>query len=150
MPTFFRCRPHETLKQASGDVEDWQAGYRSDIHSLNRPHERRGRRAWGAYGHGQGLGARRSGHRENQHYQKVGYVFLIMLLKRGGGRGALMSCMDRSLLSVDPRIPTMPGWSTSGVHRPGRHCLHQARSAVTCSATRMKGTLHPIILRTAL
>ena len=29
----------------------------------------------------------------------------------------------------DFRIPTMPGRSTSGFHQPGRHCLHQARSA---------------------
>ena len=29
-------------------------------------------------------------------------------------------------------------------HRPGRHCLlHQARSAVRCWASRMKGELHP-------
>ena len=28
------------------------------------------------------------------------------------------------------RIPTMPGWSTSGFHRPGRHCLRQTRRAV--------------------
>ena len=25
----------------------------------------------------------------------------------------------------------------------GRHCLHQARSVVRCSASRMKGELHP-------
>ena len=33
----------------------------------------------------------------------------------------------------------MPGRSTSGFRRLGRHCLHQARSAVRCSASRMKG-----------
>ena len=48
-----------------------------------------------------------------------------------------------SRMTIDPRIPTMPGRSTSGFHRPGRHCLHQARSAVRCSASRMKGELHP-------
>ena len=31
----------------------------------------------------------------------------------------------------------MSGRSTSGFHQPGRHCLHQARSAVRCSASRM-------------
>ena len=31
----------------------------------------------------------------------------------------------------------------SGFHRPGSHCLHQARSAVRCSASRRKGELHP-------
>ena len=28
----------------------------------------------------------------------------------------------RSRITVDPRIPTMPGRSTSGFYRPGRHC----------------------------
>ena len=49
----------------------------------------------------------------------------------------------RSLMTIDLRIPTMPGRSTSGCHRPGRHCLHQARSAVWCRASRKKGELHP-------
>ena len=48
-----------------------------------------------------------------------------------------MSCM------VDYRIPVMPGRSASGFYRPGRHCLHQAPSAVWHSASRMKGELHP-------
>ena len=47
----------------------------------------------------------------------------------------------RSRTTISPRIPTMPGRSTSGFHQPGRHCLHQARSAVRCSASRMKGKL---------
>ena len=47
-------------------------------------------------------------------------------------------------MTIDPRIPTMPGRSTSGFHQPSRHCLHQARSTVRCSASRMKGgELHP-------
>ena len=33
-------------------------------------------------------------------------------------------------MTIDPRIPTMPGRSTSGFHQPGRHFLHHARSAV--------------------
>ena len=49
----------------------------------------------------------------------------------------------RSRMTVDPRIPTIPGRSTSGFHRPGRHCLHQTRSAVRCWASRMNGELHP-------
>ena len=49
----------------------------------------------------------------------------------------------RSRMTIDPRIPTMPGRSTSGFHQPGTHRLHQARSAVRCSASRMKGELHP-------
>ena len=49
----------------------------------------------------------------------------------------------RSRMSIDPRIPTMPGRRMPGFHRPGRHCLHQARSAVRCLVSRMKGELHP-------
>ena len=52
----------------------------------------------------------------------------------------------RSSKTIDPRIPTMTGWrgqSTWGFHRPGKHCLHQARSAVSYSASRMKSELHP-------
>ena len=63
----------------------------------------------------------------------------------GGGMGVcvLNLCMARSRMTIDPRIPTMPGRSTSGCHQLGRHCLHQARSAVRCSASRMEGELHP-------
>ena len=46
-------------------------------------------------------------------------------------------------MTIDPRIPTVPERSTAGFHRPGRHCLHQARIAVRCLASRMKGELHP-------
>ena len=42
---------------------------------------------------------------------------------------------SRSLKTIDPRIPTMPGRSTSGFHRPGRFRVHQARSAVRLSAS---------------
>ena len=38
-------------------------------------------------------------------------------------------------MTMDPRIPTTPRRSTSGFHQPGRYCLHQARSAVRCSAS---------------
>ena len=31
-----------------------------------------------------------------------------------------------SRMTIDPRIPTMPGRGTLGFHRPGRRCLHQA------------------------
>ena len=42
---------------------------------------------------------------------------------RGGGR---YSC--RTHMTIDPRIPTMPGWSTSGFHGPGRHkCAQSAK-----------------------
>ena len=49
----------------------------------------------------------------------------------------------RSRMTVDPRILTMPGRGTSGFRRPGRHCLHQAPTAVRNTANRMKGELHP-------
>ena len=57
--------------------------------------------------------------------------------------GCTHAMRGRSRVSMDPRIPIMPGRSTSGYRRPGRHCLHQARSAVRCWASRMKGELHP-------
>ena len=52
----------------------------------------------------------------------------------------------RSRMTKDPRIPTMPG-RQDGARRvftdQTRHSLHQARSAVRCSASRTKGELHP-------
>ena len=72
------------------------------------------------------------------------------ILKRDGGKKKLwIGCTmgggcthvihGRSRTTVDPRITTTPGRIASGFHGPGRHCLHQARSAVRCSAGRMKG-----------
>ena len=64
--------------------------------------------------------------------------------ERMGGVGECTQFVHgRSRMTIDPRIPTMPGRSMSGFHQPGRHCLHHARSAVRCSASRMKGELHP-------
>ena len=45
-----------------------------------------------------------------------------------GEGGYSIACMAVVVLTIDPRISTMPGRSTSGFHGPGRHCLHQARS----------------------
>ena len=60
----------------------------------------------------------------------------------GGGGPQLVH--GRSRTTIYPCISTVrPGRSTSGFHQPGIHCLHQARSAVSCSASRMKGDLHP-------
>ena len=51
--------------------------------------------------------------------------------KRSQDRGGCTQFVHgRSCMTIDPRIPTMPGRSTSGFHQTGRHCLHQARSAV--------------------
>ena len=40
---------------------------------------------------------------------------------------------------IDLRIHTIPGRSTSDFHQAGGHCLHQARSAVRCSASARGG-----------
>ena len=61
--------------------------------------------------------------------------------EEGGGGTHVMH--GRSRVAIDPRVPTMPGLSTSGFHRSGRHCLHQARIAVRCSPSHMMGELHP-------
>ena len=48
----------------------------------------------------------------------------------------------RSRMTIDPRMPTLPGRSTLGFHQPGRHCLHRAGSEhVGFSPTRQ--TLFP-------
>ena len=41
----------------------------------------------------------------------------------GGGRGCTQYVHGRSGMTIDPRIPTIPGRSTSRFHRPGRHLL---------------------------
>ena len=72
---------------------------------------------------------------------------------RGGeggrrGDGSTHIVHRRSRMTIALRIPTMPGRSPSRFHRPGRHCLHQARRVVRCSASRMK-RVSCILLRTA-
>ena len=52
----------------------------------------------------------------------------------------------RSRMTIDPRNPAVPGLSMSGFHRPGRHCLPLARSAVKCPVSRTKGELHHMLL----
>ena len=42
--------------------------------------------------------------------------------------GVLGIVHGRSRMAIGPRIPAVPGMSTSGFHRSSRHCLHQARS----------------------
>ena len=56
-----------------------------------------------------------------------------------GGPASSIFMHGRSRMTIDPRIPTMPGRSTPGFHQSGRHCLRQARGAVRCSASRLKG-----------
>ena len=68
----------------------------------------------------------------------------VAIIHLGAGWGGVLKFVHvRSRMAIGSRIPTMPGRSTSGFHQPGRHCLHQARSAVRCLASRMKGELHP-------
>ena len=54
--------------------------------------------------------------------------------RKGGEGGGVLDRRNvfdlmhgRSRMTVDPRIPTMPGRSMLGFHRPGKHCLHHAR-----------------------
>ena len=65
--------------------------------------------------------------------------------KEGRGGECTHVIHGRNRMTIDHRIPTMPRRSTSGSHRPGRHCLHQARSAVRCWASRRKGEPHPTL-----
>ena len=55
--------------------------------------------------------------------ENVGFPSTRQIMPEGGG-GVCAHLMHRR----DPRIPTrtMPGWSTSGFHRPGRHRVHQS------------------------
>ena len=50
-----------------------------------------------------------------------------------------MRAFHCSRMTIGPRIPAMPARSTLDSHRPGRHCLHLARSTVRCWARRIKG-----------
>ena len=59
------------------------------------------------------------------------------------GGGCTHAMHGHSRMTIDPCIPTMPGRSSLSFHRPGRHCLYQARSAESRSASCMKGELHP-------
>ena len=74
-------------------------------------------------------------------------VFLSLMSQerptQGGGGGTHHVMHGRSRMTIDPRIPPMPRQSTSGFHRPGRYCLHQARSSVRCWASSMEDEPHP-------
>ena len=59
------------------------------------------------------------------------------------GAGISQFVRSRTNMIVSPRISTVPGRSTSGVHQPGRHCLQQARSSVRCPSSCTKSGLHP-------
>ena len=69
---------------------------------------------------------------------------------RGEGRRGVVTkpCVAVVRRTRDPRIPATSKRSTSGFHQPGRHRVHQARSAVRCSASRVNGE-SCILLKTA-
>ena len=54
------------------------------------------------------------------------FAWLVCWLVGWGGAEVFDIMHGRSRTTMDPRIPTLPGRSTSGFHRPGRHWLHQA------------------------
>ena len=59
-----------------------------------------------------------------------------------GGVG-LSFMHSRSRKAMDPCIPTSRGRTVSDFHRPGRHPVQRARSAVRPWTSRAKGELHP-------
>ena len=71
----------------------------------------------------------------------------------GGGQGVqvgadvgcvLILCIAVVVrMTIDPRSLTLPGRSASGFNRPGRHRVHQGRSAARRSVSGMGGELHP-------
>ena len=50
-----------------------------------------------------------------------------MVNQRKGGKGNHVM-HGRSRMTIDPRIPAMPGRRSSGFHRPGRHLLAPSRA----------------------
>ena len=112
---------------------------RSELDTINEQYEGRLRTAEAEL-------RRHAAEQSNRLQVRGDTVFGWSLLRLGSASrmGVVLdiTMQDRSRMIIDFRIPTMPGRSTSGFHRPGRHCLHQARSAVRCSASRMKGELH--------
>ena len=77
---------------------------------------------------------------------KYGIVAIGQRVQSGNSMlegGALIIMHGRSRMTINSRIPKMPGRSTSGFHRPGRHSLHHTRSARRCWTSSMKDELHP-------
>ena len=57
------------------------------------------------------------------YYIGVFKILSFLLLRfyiAGGGSGSVLNIMHGNRMTVDPRIPTMPGRSASGFQRPGR------------------------------
>ena len=64
------------------------------------------------------------------HFQKVSCRFVSISCggraKRGAREGGTHVMHGRCRMTIDHRIPTTPGRSTSGFHRPGRQCLQKS------------------------
>ena len=58
--------------------------------------------------------------------------------RRSGGGGGITHVMAGVRMIIDPCIPATPERSTSGFHRPGRHCL----LAPTATRREMLGVSH--------
>ena len=76
------------------------------------------------------------GSRSSAEYCPEGLDLLDRMLcydhqaRMGRGGACTLSMYSHSHLTINPRIPTLPGRSTSNFHRPGGCCMFQARSAV--------------------
>ena len=55
------------------------------------------------------------------------------------GRGGAHFMQSRSYMTIDPRIPTTPGRSTSEIHRPGKHCVALPSAQEFCFCDRTEG-----------
>ena len=61
-------------------------------------------------------------------WMSVRVILLVDNRPRGEGGGCTQFVHGRNRITIDPRITTMPGRSTSGYHRTGKDCLNQSRS----------------------
>ena len=68
--------------------------------------------------------------------------------KQGGAGGVFIIMHSRGRMTMDPRIPTRPGWSTLGLSSTWRILLApSAKRREVLGASRMKGGLHPTMNR---
>ena len=88
----------------------------------------------GGWGGGVDLTPRPPGFAYNWHVFSMKTKFVCLLFWREGCVCAQFM-HGRSRMTVDARVPPMPGRGTTGCHRSGGYCLHPARSAVRGSAS---------------
>ena len=123
---------HETKHEGHGRLEERQVGDGVANKSVNASH-----------------GADRE-HLAEADHKNIGTKQLHH--HDGWGGGVFISCINVALRqktkTIDPRIPYCAGTEHVGFYQSGRHRVNQARSAVRCSASRMKGELSYILLRT--